>query len=107
MILVADSSALIALAICDSLELLEQLFGEVKVPQAVYNEVIEDSKPESKKLGAFLWDAAILVDQKDFSVELESLGIGEIEAMLLYEKINADWLLIDDERAKRKAKSKG
>ena len=49
----------------------------------------------------------ILVDQKDFSVELESLGIGEIEAMLLYEKINADWLLIDDERAKRKAKSKG
>ena len=50
MILVADSSALIALAICDSLELLEQLFGEVKVPQAVYNEVIEDSKPESKKL---------------------------------------------------------
>lgn len=39
MILIADSSALITLAICDGLQLLEPLYGEVLVPQAVYNEV--------------------------------------------------------------------
>jgi uncharacterized protein len=36
MILVADASALIALSACNSLNLLEALFGEVYVPEAVY-----------------------------------------------------------------------
>ncbi len=106
MILIADSSALITLAICDSLECLEKLFGEVKVPQAVYEEVTHDAKPEAKKLRGFLIGKVIPVDKKDFPIEMEFLGSGEIEAMILYEKLNADWLLIDDERAKRKAKSK-
>jgi predicted nucleic acid-binding protein len=39
MIVVADSSALVALSVCDSLLLLDALFGEGKVPQAVYDEV--------------------------------------------------------------------
>lgn len=33
MILIADSSALIALTHCGQLEILEKLFGEVKVPE--------------------------------------------------------------------------
>ncbi len=40
MLIVADSSALIALNICEALYLLKKLFEEVKVPFAVYNEVI-------------------------------------------------------------------
>ncbi len=39
MIVIADSSALVALLICKSLSLLDTLFGDVKVPQAVYEEV--------------------------------------------------------------------
>jgi hypothetical protein len=39
MILVADASALIALATCDSLALLEVIFGNVLVPEAVFSEV--------------------------------------------------------------------
>ena len=35
MILVADASALIALATCDGLLWLDKLFGEVIVPEAV------------------------------------------------------------------------
>ncbi len=35
MIVIADSSALVALSVCDSLLLLDALFSEVKVPQAV------------------------------------------------------------------------
>ena len=57
MILIADSSALIALAHCDCLEILEGL-----------------------------------------------LGSGEMEAMALYKKLNADWLLIDDEKARKTAR---
>lgn len=33
MLVVADSSALIALALCDALKLIDQLFKELKVPQ--------------------------------------------------------------------------
>ncbi len=36
MILIADSSALVALSVCESLVLLDQLFGEVMVPEAVF-----------------------------------------------------------------------
>ena len=36
MILVADASALIALATCDSLALLDAIFGNVLVQDAVY-----------------------------------------------------------------------
>jgi predicted nucleic acid-binding protein len=46
MILIADSSALVALSVCDSLDLLDALFGEVKVPQAVFDEVSVNHKPE-------------------------------------------------------------
>ncbi len=35
MIVIADSSALVALSVCQCLPVLEQLFGKVKVPEAV------------------------------------------------------------------------
>ena len=54
MIVIADSSALVALSICDSLSLLDDLFGEVKVPQAVYDEVCVTHKAESQALKAYL-----------------------------------------------------
>lgn len=46
MILIADSSEQIALAVSDSLILLDSLFAEVKVPRAVYTEVNKKSKKE-------------------------------------------------------------
>jgi predicted nucleic acid-binding protein len=54
MIVIADSSALVALSVCDSLLLLDALFGEVKVPQAVYDEVCIVNKAESQALKAYL-----------------------------------------------------
>jgi predicted nucleic acid-binding protein len=39
MLIVADSSALIALAVCDGLDVLLQVYDDVRVPQAVYDEV--------------------------------------------------------------------
>jgi hypothetical protein len=53
MIIVPDSSALIALSICDSLWLLERLFGEVKISPAVFHEVIQPGKPPSQLLRSY------------------------------------------------------
>ena len=65
MLIIADSSALIALAICDALTLLDQLFKEIKVPRAVFEEVTVENKQASAKLRAYLNDKIIeLVTRK-------------------------------------------
>ena len=46
MILVADASPLIALSFCDQLNLLQDLFQEIVVPQSVFDE-INIKKPET------------------------------------------------------------
>ena len=54
MILVADCSALVALAICDSLDLLERLIDSVVVPETVYNEATRPDKKQAQALKIFL-----------------------------------------------------
>ena len=105
MILIADSSALIALSIVDKLEVLEKLFGQVFVPQAVYEEVYIKHKEESNKLHNYCKDRIIKISsQINFNV---TLGKGESEAIILYKEQNADFLLCDDKKAKKFAQSFG
>ncbi len=54
MIVVADASPLVALATCDSLEVLDKLFGEVKVCDAVYEEVTVKDRSSSEQLKKYL-----------------------------------------------------
>ena len=49
MLIIADSSALLGLADCQGLNFLLELFGDVKVPQAVYDEVAPGSCPAKKE----------------------------------------------------------
>ena len=104
MILVADASALIALSACDSLTLLDTLFGDVLVPETVFDEVTAHDKPESDRLRQYLHGKIRAVDTSRF-VYLDAFAdAGETEAMLLYKEIAADYLLIDDKRGRRIAK---
>ena len=66
MILVADASALIALATCDSLFLLEAIFGTVLVPEAVLSEVTTIDKPQSERLQTYLNGKVRSVDMQRF-----------------------------------------
>lgn len=97
----ADSSALIALALCDGLPLLQQLFEEVKVPQTVFEEVIIKGKPAAETLRIYLTGKAELVNLTDMVIAARGLGRGELEAMALYKTLHADYLLIDDKRARK------
>lgn len=100
MLIVADSSALIALAACDGLELLLTIYDEIKVPEAVFSETVAPEKPFSEILGNFLSDKVVQVDAARWVLAAGGLGRGEIEAMALYKQLNADALLIDDHRAR-------
>ena len=104
MIIIADSSALVSLSVCNSLSLLEPLFGEIYVPEAVYNEVSVEGKIASESLISFLENHVKSVSLEEFPViKPEGLGYGELEAMALYSSLSADLLLIDDARAKKVA----
>ena len=100
MLIVADSSALIALATCDGLNVLLEIYNEVKVPQAVYAEVTESDKPQAAALESFLSSRVVEVDSSHWVLAAGTLGQGEIEAMALYKQLAADALLIDDHRAR-------
>lgn len=103
MIVVADSSALVALSVCDSLLLLDALFGEVKVPQAVCDEVCIANKAEAQALKAYL-EGKVCNATASISIEKSNgLGNGELAAICLYKQLSADLLLIDDARAKKVA----
>lgn len=100
MLIVADSSALIALAVCDGLEVIVQVYDDLKIPEAVYHEIVAPEKPYSDALGSFLVERVMQVDVTRFVVAAGGLGRGEIEAMALYKQLSADALLIDDHRAR-------
>jgi len=100
MLIIADSSALIALAVCDGLDVILQVYDDLKIPEAVYAEVVAPEKPHSDALGAFLAERVVTVDVSRWVVTAGGLGRGEIEAMALYKQLSADALLIDDHRAR-------
>jgi len=100
MLIVADSSALIALAVCDGLDVILQLYDDLKIPEAVYVEIVAPEKPQSDVLGAFLSERVVKVDTGRWVLTAGGLGRGEIEAMALYKQLSADALLIDDHRAR-------
>ncbi len=99
MIIIADSSTLIALASCNSLILLDKLFSEIKVPQAVFDEVVNQDKPLAQTLKNYLANKVSFIDPSQLMQQ--NLGIGEREAITLYKQLYADLLLIDDAKAKR------
>ncbi|UCH94617.1 MAG: DUF3368 domain-containing protein, partial [Candidatus Aminicenantes bacterium] len=105
--MVADSSALIALSLCNALEFLDVLFGEVRVPQAVFDEVTEEGKKESIELYEYLIDKIESVSMEDYVITDFSIGRGDLEAMALYKRLGAEKLLVDDKRARKLAQLNG
>jgi len=104
-IVVADASPLVALATCDGLEILDQLFGEIKVSQAVWDEVTVANKPGAEKLTRYLQDKIYPFNLDDFIIGGSMLDIGELTAIALYKKLDANYLLIDEKAGRRVAKA--
>lgn len=107
MLIVADTSALVALAACASLPLLDDLFSEVRVPDAVFRECTVSGKPFAEPLRSYLEDRVVHIDLSEFIVGASGLGQGELEAIALYKRLDADRLLVDDGRGRRFARANG
>jgi uncharacterized protein len=107
MLIVADTSALLALATWDGLLWLDELFERVWVPPAVLQECQVPGKPGAERLTVYLEGKVESVDLSDFVIAVSGMGRGELEAMALYRRAKADWLLVDDARARKVARLNG
>lgn len=90
MIIIADSSALIAVSAYRGLELLDVLFGTTLVPTAVYDEACTQDKPQADTLKNYLDGKVRQVDLNQYALQKTSgLRKGELEAMALYKATQA------------------
>lgn len=109
MIVLADSSPLITLALAQHFELLRVFYGEVIVSGEVHAEIVVAGAglPGDEELRRSSW---IRVASAPFEstpeVMAACVGLGEGERSIIYlaSASNADLVLIDEERARRVAK---
>ncbi len=108
MIIIADYSPLIALAVISKLELLEKLYQEIYVPNAVFQELADNDKAFAHELRAFLAGRIKQVHNKmAVDVLLSDIGAGEAEAIILALEQHPDAVLLDDLKARKFATMKG
>ncbi|MFM9836770.1 MAG: DUF3368 domain-containing protein [Cyclobacteriaceae bacterium] len=103
-LVIADSGPIFSLALIDRLDILNELFDEVKIPEAVWHEITYDkTKPDYSKLFDFFKHKTVLI--KGFNDLAFIMDYGESESVILYKELNADFLLIDDRKARKIAES--
>ncbi|MCK4764080.1 MAG: DUF3368 domain-containing protein [Candidatus Aminicenantes bacterium] len=105
-VVILDASPVISLAILKKLELLPVLFGDIFIPLAVWEEVTKSkSFPEIPQVTTFFEDRVKKTKSANDLVSI--MGYGESEAVLLYRELKADFLIIDDRRARMIAEESG
>lgn len=107
-IIVADTGPLIALALLDLINEMPAIIGEIVIPQTVYNECISDlTKPGAAIIQKAFNNKQLTIHKVARSKLLDELTSildqGEAEAIILYKKINADLLLIDEIKGRKAA----
>ena len=101
MIVVSDTSPLVNLAAIGKLDLLRQLYGQVVIPQAVYDEIITGAaQPGTTELTSnWIEIKRATLQSLVASLRLE-LDEGEAEAIALASELNADLLLLDERKGR-------
>jgi predicted nucleic acid-binding protein len=110
MIVVADSSPLIALCRIGRLDLLHDLFGKLIIPDAVWQEVVTShpGKAGVTEVLAATWiEQQTVKDRPLVHLLRQDLGAGESEAIVLARECSADVLLMDERRGREAAKRLG
>ena len=112
MLVVADATPLISLMKIGRLNLLERLFGQVVIPEAVYSELTTNTAfhKEARQIEecGFI-NRVSVADMKTVDVLRRATGLdlGESEAIVYADTNGANILLIDEAKGRRVAKTMG
>ncbi len=109
MIIVSDTTPIRYLVEIEKVHVLEELFGQVVIPQKVCSELQGQNTPPIVVAWIQNRPAWLEVRQADISLFTPKSKIqdGEREAIALALELNAGAILIDDKNARREAKSAG
>ena len=106
MIVVSDSTILIGLAKIGQLDLLKEVFQMIYVPEEVFREVTDQglNKPGAQIIRETAWIKAKPVkDRTQVNLLMASLDRGEAEVLILSKEMNAELILLDEEKARKSA----
>ena len=105
MIVVSDTTPLISLLKIKRVDLLKELFGEVLIPQAVFDELTSDKRfqVEADQIcqKEFIFVKRVNVPESvNILKRATGLDQGESEAIVLTDELKADILLMDEARGR-------
>lgn len=103
MTIVSNTSPITNLAAVGQLDLLQQLYGNILIPQAVYDEMVGIGKtvPGAVEVQTLSWIQTQPVTDSNQVAELQQdIHLGEAEAIVLALELGAELLIIDDRRGR-------
>ncbi|KCZ73498.1 putative nucleic acid-binding protein, contains PIN domain [Candidatus Methanoperedens nitroreducens] len=104
---VSNSSPLIFLSAIGMLDLLRNEFGEILIPEAVYDEVTSKELKGSNEVKHADWIRVVSIKNNKAPSFLPVLDRGEEESIVLAIEQNADLVLLDDLAGRRAAMMQG
>lgn len=103
-LVIADSGPIFSLATINKLDLLTDIFDETIIPRAVWKEITcDESTLLFTPIAEFFKDK--IRDINGFNELSFIMDYGESESVILYKETRADFLLIDDKKARKIAEN--
>jgi len=96
MIVVSNTTPIISLVSIGKVDLLEQIFGKIIIPKAVYNEIKQKKSYGFDDIDKSFFEIKEISEPKYLDLLLKDVDIGEAEAILLSKELNSDILIIDE-----------
>ena len=112
MIIISDTTPIISLVKIRRLELLEQLYKEIIVPDAVYKELVDNPayRIEADEIRNAEFIVSKTVENRtalDLLMRATGLDTGESEAIIIADDLHADMLIIDEAKGRSVATQMG
>jgi predicted nucleic acid-binding protein len=104
-IVIVNSTPIIVLLGIGRLDILKSIYGEIIIPQAVYDEIVVK---DAHALASYSWIIVRTISNTAAKEAFVSaLHDGEVEVMLLAKELDAGLVIIDDGLARKHAKYLG
>ena len=105
-LVISDAGPIFSLASINRLNLLNEIFEEVFIPEAVWIELTRDQESSyyEQIINYFEGKVKEIQGHNDLSLIMD---YGESESVVLFREMNADYLLIDDRKARKIAENLG
>ncbi len=104
---VSNTTPIISFCSIGKLDILEKVFGEIIIPEAVYNEIKQKESYGYEDIDSKFIKVEPVKSKNYLALLLNQLDIGEAETIILAKELNADNVLIDEKLGYRIAKNSG